>query len=514
MRAVPDEEIVLRVSQDNDFGEGRASVAEQSAEEQEHETTARQRDRLSSETDTAQMISIRLDHLKGSVALSATTTCFGYAFMAALFALMPWTWLYGQTAAPFDVSMIYWTAVILLGLLTMLVVQAVQFARKPPKEPFEHELNVSPHAAFELCLQNIPDGLIVRIDEAAGEIDFTVSSTHKISFRINGADEPSKSSISIKHSCEIRYRTFFWTAEAQSLMKALTIAQCVSLTTLLKRIDDAACQSHGITYGAPVHAPVLVNCTPKRPRWMPSPVVGCALLFLLYWTCTTLATFDQMIYCLSKHSPKEALTLCNLRLNVAPSADAWQSRGRVYLRLGDANAAAADFRKSNDSKGLLSAALIMQDRLDDASAVFAETKQKAIRDSLTPKLLKNKLAWCAANESWIDSLRGNYDAAIKEANRALLLSPKYAFAYSARGYARHRMGDNEGAVVDYSTSFAIQKNCVALQLRSKAEQDLGRIEQAAEDRANAHATGFRRTDLAIPASYDDFGDPTNSPRVQ
>ena len=78
--------------------------------------------------------------------------------------------------------------------------------------------------------------------------------------------------------------------------------------------------------------------------------------------------------------------------------------------------------------------------------------------------------------------KGNYAAAIKDYDQAIILNPQYADAYNNRGNAKNNLGDYNAAVADYNEAIRLNpKYANAYNNRGNAKSNLGDYNAAVAD---------------------------------
>lgn len=87
---------------------------------------------------------------------------------------------------------------------------------------------------------------------------------------------------------------------------------------------------------------------------------------------------------------------------------------------------------------------------------------------------------------------GEFDRAIQDFGRALMLDPDYPDAFNSRGLAYVARGEAEKAIQDFDRAIALDPNyAIAIYNRALAVQSLGRAAEAAQGFENAKQAGPR-----------------------
>ena len=94
-------------------------------------------------------------------------------------------------------------------------------------------------------------------------------------------------------------------------------------------------------------------------------------------------------------------------------------------------------------------------------------------------------------------LGDNYGA-ISDYSKAIEINPRYATAYMNRGNAKYALKDNYGAISDYNKSIAIRPNdpndVLAFRNRGVAKEELGDLQGACSDWREASSLGDESAD--------------------
>ncbi len=84
-----------------------------------------------------------------------------------------------------------------------------------------------------------------------------------------------------------------------------------------------------------------------------------------------------------------------------------------------------------------------------------------------------------------------YDTALVYINRAIAINPKMATTYNNRGYLKHKMNNNKGAMEDINASIKLDnRNSYAYKNRALVYLAEGKIDKACEDLSMARSLGF------------------------
>jgi tetratricopeptide (TPR) repeat protein len=86
---------------------------------------------------------------------------------------------------------------------------------------------------------------------------------------------------------------------------------------------------------------------------------------------------------------------------------------------------------------------------------FGQKDYDAAEKELDEALKSNEWAQAYSYRGMVRSMKKNFEGAIQDHNKALLLQPDFAQGYSARGRTHRYMGQADNAIADYRT--AIQK---------------------------------------------------------
>ena len=106
----------------------------------------------------------------------------------------------------------------------------------------------------------------------------------------------------------------------------------------------------------------------------------------------------------------------------------------------------------------------------------------AIKDYDQAIILNPQYADAYNNRGNAKNNLGDYNAAVADYNEAIRLNPKYANAYNNRGNAKSNLGDHTAAVADYDESIRLNpKNAIAYNNRSVAKTRLGEHTAAIAD---------------------------------
>lgn len=131
-------------------------------------------------------------------------------------------------------------------------------------------------------------------------------------------------------------------------------------------------------------------------------------------------------------------------LNIRPSGQGYSQRGNSLVRLGNYDAALADFK--------------------EAAAI-------------DPKNFRH-----FSNMGVIYSIQGSYIKAIKAFTESIMINPGIPFVYNNRGNAKDQSGDHQGAIDDYNKAIAIDpQDASAYNNRGIAKGDLGDYQGAISD---------------------------------
>jgi lipoprotein NlpI len=97
---------------------------------------------------------------------------------------------------------------------------------------------------------------------------------------------------------------------------------------------------------------------------------------------------------------------------------------------------------------------------------------------------KGDEAKAAFQSGYAHQVKGEYDAALRDYDRALAVKPDYASALNSRGFTYQMKGDYVRAVADYDRALAIKPDlAIALKNRGRAYFYLGKLPESEKDLA-------------------------------
>ena len=167
-----------------------------------------------------------------------------------------------------------------------------------------------------------------------------------------------------------------------------------------------------------------------------------------------------------------------IRLN-PDMAEAYNNRGTVKQKLGQYDAAIADCNE----------AIRLNPNLADAYSNRGAVKQKlgqydaAVADC-NEAIRRNPEAAAEAyvNRGAVKKKLGQYDAAIADCNEAIRLNPNLADAYNNRGAAKYELGQYDAAVADYDETIRLNPEAAeAYANRGEVKNKLGEYKNAVAD---------------------------------
>ena len=112
---------------------------------------------------------------------------------------------------------------------------------------------------------------------------------------------------------------------------------------------------------------------------------------------------------------------------------------------------------------------------------------------------------------------GDYESAIKDLNKAIVIKPRSLYAHYNRGLYKQRLGDYESAIDDYTKSIDIFPTSDSLYWRARLKEELGDYEEALvdyneaikinpsdSDNFNSRGVLYRRKLKNYPLAFEDF----------
>lgn len=98
---------------------------------------------------------------------------------------------------------------------------------------------------------------------------------------------------------------------------------------------------------------------------------------------------------------------------------------------------------------------------------------------------KGDEAKAAFQSGYAHQVKGEYDAALHDYDRALAVKPEFPSALNSRGFAYQMKGDYVRAVADYDRALALKPDlAAALKNRGRAQFYLGKLPESAKDLAD------------------------------
>ena len=218
----------------------------------------------------------------------------------------------------------------------------------------------------------------------------------------------------------------------------------------------------------------------------------------------------------NKKQYREAISIYDLITSRQPEASIYYNRGIVKSKLGQKQAAIADYDRAiainpnfikahinrgntKSELGQKQAAIIDYDRAIAINPKYADAyynrgnakyelgqKQAAIIDYDQAIAVNPKHDSAYFNRGIVKSELGQKQAAIADYDRAIVINPNYDNAYVNRGNAKYELGQKQAAIADYDQAIMINPNYAdAYNNRGIAKSSLGQKQAAIVDLTKA-----------------------------